>query len=344
MSRKQNGFSLLELLLSMLIGLIIIGGVMSLYINTRDTQRVSEDQMQMVSDARFVMETLGYDLHHAGSWGASNLQQGIDCQKNYDNCSFGDDLPTATGDCSNFDYADLRRPVFGTDDSNAVYGGNCASTNYQPNTDVLQTRYADAAAVASASLASGTIYLRANTEGGKLFEATGADGIPDHNFYKWTPFDTTNAVTSNFPMVSHVYYVSSETDPGDGIPSLRRASLVNGPEMDDEILISGVEDLQVQYGIPDTATNPGDNKTVARYVNAGSIADDEMWQKVTAVKVYVLMRTERKDRDGIKGNRTFNYAGKTADETDGYRRFLISSVFELKNTNRLGEQTAAGGN
>ena len=44
----SRGFSLIELMLAMLIGLIIIGGVMSLYVSTRNTQRTSEDQLQLI--------------------------------------------------------------------------------------------------------------------------------------------------------------------------------------------------------------------------------------------------------------------------------------------------------
>lgn len=339
---KSGGFSLVELMLAMLIGLIITGGVMSIYISTRDTQRVSDDQLQMVADARFAIETIGFDIRHAGSWGGTNLQQDIHCQKDYDNCSFGDDMPKATGDCVDYDYINLRRPVFGLNDNISTYASTCATNNYKALTDVLEVRYADPTAVATVALAADTAYARTNVKGGKLFKTGAAPSIPDHDHYKWEPFDNTNTVTQNYPLVSHVYYVSSETDPGDNIPSLRRASLVAGPQMDDEVLISGVEDFQVQYGVPDTTTNPNDNKTVVSYVTADNITTDVEWQKVSSIKIWLLMRSERKDRDGIMGSRSFNYAGKSADETDGYRRFLISSVIELKNTNRLGEQTAAG--
>lgn len=334
---KEQGFSLIELLLAMLIGLIIIGGVMSLYLTSRDTQRSSQDQLQLVTDARFVIESLGFDLRHASSWGSTNLQQGIDCQKNYDKCSHGDDLPKATGDCTDWDYIDLRRPIFGTNDANTGDTSGCVTANYKSNTDILQVRYADPTPVATASLATDTVYIRGNAEGGKLFEFNGA--LPNHgSFYKWESNATNDQVTKNHPMVSHVYYVSEHTEGTDGIPALRRVYLEAGPKMTDEVLISGVEDMQVLYGMPDLDSAVSNKKSIVRYAPADATWTDVDWQKVSAVKIHILLRSDRKDRESeIKQNRTYNYAGKSVASNDGYKRFLISSVVELKNTNRLDE-------
>lgn len=341
------GFSLVELMVALLIGLIILAGVISLHNTTRDTHRGSQDQLKMVTAARFAIETIGFDIRHAGSWGGTNLQQGVHCQKNYDNCSFGDDLPTATGDCSDRDYINLRRPIAGFNNSNP-YAATCASNNYLADTDVLQVRYADPSFVVTTSLAGDTAYARTNVEGGKLFVGT---SIPDHDHFKWEPYDQTNVVTKNYPLVSHVYYVSDYSYvPGDGIPALRRSFLVAGPEMRDELLISGVEDFQVQYGIVNNTVNPNDNTTVVSYVNADKVTTDEDWQKVSAIKLYVMVKADRRDISDVKDStsiskgREYKYAGKTVNESDGYNRFLLSSVIRLRNTDRLGELGAAGSN
>lgn len=78
---RTAGFSLVELMLAMVIGFIIMGGVMQLYISTRDTQRSSEDQLQLLSDGRFAIETIAYDLRHAGIWGGTNETKLIACHR-----------------------------------------------------------------------------------------------------------------------------------------------------------------------------------------------------------------------------------------------------------------------
>ena len=75
---NQRGFSLVEMMVAMLIGIIILGGIMTMYTNTRDAQRSSEDQIGLVSDARFALETIGYDLRHAGVFGGTNLPTTIE--------------------------------------------------------------------------------------------------------------------------------------------------------------------------------------------------------------------------------------------------------------------------
>ncbi len=350
-AQSVKGFSLVELMLAMVIGLIITGGVMSLYVTTRDTQRTSEDQLQMVADARFAIETIGYDIRHASSWGGTNLQQGIDCRLNYTSCYNNNEMPLATDDCMPLDYTNLDLPVFGLDDTSVNvtggkdYASTCAKNGYIANTDILQVRYADSSAVATAQLVGGTAYARTNVEGGMLFVYDGVR-IPRHEFYKWESNPVNDVVTKNYPLVSNTYYVSSNTDGSDGIPSLRRVSLVNGPAFEDQVMLSGVRDLQIQYGIVDSSVNQDDDKTVVSYVSAGSITSDLEWQKVAAIKVWVLMRAERKDRDGITGGgKTLKYAGKSINSLDGgYRHFLVSSVISLRNTDRLGEQKAAGNN
>ncbi len=349
--RSVKGFSLVELMLAMVIGLIITGGVMSLYITTRDTQRTSEDQLQMVADARFAIETIGYDIRHASSWGGTNVQLGIDCRLNYTSCYNNNEMPLATDDCMKRDYINLDLPVFGLNNTsiNAIggkdYTSTCAKNGYVANTDILQIRYADSSSVATAQLVGGTAYARTNFEGGMVFVYDGLR-IPRHEFYKWESNPTNDAVTKNYPLVSNTYYVSSNTDGSDGIPSLRRVSLVNGPAFEDQVVLSGVVDLQVQYGIVDSSFNKGDDKTVVSYVSASRIKSNPEWQKVSAIKIWVLMRAERKDRDGITGGgKTLKYAGKSINSLDGgYRHFLVSSVISLRNTDRLGEQKAAGNN
>ena len=50
-------------------------------------------------------------------------------------------------------------------------------------------------------------------------------------------------------LVLQGYYISQDSDGFDGLPALRRKSLVAGPDFIDEEIMRGVEDMQVQFGI-----------------------------------------------------------------------------------------------
>ena len=345
--RRSSGFSLIELMLAMLIGLIIMGGVMQVYVSTQDTQRSSDDQLALLADARFAMETIAYDLRHTGIWGRHNNPGVIACQKTdalaYP-CPEGinAEMPLATFDCANEEYIYLERPLFAEDNDNP-YAETCASESYKAGTDVLTVRYADTSELVDEVLAKDIAYLRTSLKVGMLFigptfpSPTDYDELADEAILAERRY-------TNHLLISRAYYVSDYTDvAGDGLPSLRRADLVAGPAMKSQVLLIGVEDFQLEFGvdvaIDGVPAGRGDGQ-VDRYVNASNVTN---WSngEVVAVRMWVLMRSERKDRDNIGSAQTFNYAGKTVTTpNDGYRRHLVSSVVKLRNTFQIDKMVA----
>jgi type IV pilus assembly protein PilW len=330
---RDSGFTLIELMLAMLLGLIIMGGVMKLYVTTRDTQRTSEDQMQLIADARFVMQTMAFDLRHAGIWGGMNETKLIACKKDSEvSCPLAVGAVTDDCDASKDWYIDLDRPVIAFNNANP-YVSTCAKEGYKADTDVLGIHYADTIAIPTGDLATGVVYVRSNIRNGMLFVG---DTYPaTTSLYKWidTPLDS---VTKNYPLKSVVYYVSEYTDdPSEDpkIPSLRKVELSQGPIMKDTMLIPGVEDFQLEFGLDTT----GDFQ-VNSYVSADTVTNDDwLTGKVIAVKVWLLMRAEHEDRDAVGGDQTFKLAGDATGVTytDGVRRFLVTDVVRLRNTARV---------
>ena len=326
--RYNSGFSLIEMMLAMLIGIIIIGGIMATYVNTRDAQRVSEDQIQMVSDARFAIDTIAYDLRHAGIFGSTNLPSTIKCHKGDPECDNSLATDTAINDCGAQWYVNLTVPIFGGENMNPY--ATCPIASYLAGTDVLVLRYADSNPIAIANLVDDVVYVRSNYKGGELFVGSGTT-IPT------VPAEA-NVPTNNHLLISRAYYVSAFTDKaGDGYPSLRRVDLVKGPEIQDQLILPGVEQLQIQYGID---TNK--DKTVDQYVNADQVPN---WNKVYAARVWVLVRSKRADKE-VNTDQTFNIAGETVpyaySGNTGIRRLLVSSVVSLRNMTRVDEAKAAG--
>jgi len=332
---REAGFSLVEMMLAMLIGMVIMGGILSIYTNTRDTQRSSSDQLQLVADARFAIDTIAYDLRHAGVYGGTNLPTTIECYKDDASCPAA--LALAANDCYAHWYIDIVNPIFG---SNEVVPANYACiANHQANTDVLVVHYADSNPIVTNDLASKTAYVRSNYQGGELFIGTTIPDIPgddETDPAKIMP----NQLTSNHLLYARAYYVSNYTDTaGDGRPSLRRVDLVpgaTGPTVEDQLILPGVEDFQVQYGV-DT---DGD-KWVDQYVNADAVTK---WSKVFAAKIWVLVRAEHKET-GLDTKQSFSLGGKVAVDlggVDGYRRLLLSSVVRLRNMQRVDEMAAPG--
>ena len=321
MYKTQQGFSLVEMLLAMLIGLIIMGGIMSVYTNTRDLQRSSEDQVNLVTDARFALETIGYDLRHAGVFGGTNVTTLVSCRMGDASCPAT--MPLATGDCYNEWYINIEEPIAGGEGV-APAGYSCI-LNHKANTDVLVVRYADSNPVETADLVSGTAYVRSNYLGGQLFTGTAEPVIPGN----------TGTLTANHQLYSRAYYISDYTNtPGDGLPSLRRVDLINGPQVQDQLILPGATNLQVQYG-----EDMNGDGAIDKFVNADAVTD---FTKVYAVRLWVLIKTER-DEEGLDTGRTYTIAGTSiTTPNDGHRRLLISSVVKMRNMVKVDELAAAG--
>lgn len=66
---QQRGMSLIELMISVTIGLIITLAISGLFLNTNRSQKENNDITIMQENARFALETLASDLRHAGFFG-----------------------------------------------------------------------------------------------------------------------------------------------------------------------------------------------------------------------------------------------------------------------------------
>ena len=319
--KQQQGFSLVEMLLAMVIGMIIMGGILSVYTNTRDMQRSSEDQVNLVTDARFALETMGYDLRHAGVFGGTNLPSLVSCRMGDTGCPSA--MPLATADCHNQWYINIDEPISGGE--GVAPAGYTCILNHKANTDVLVVRYADSNPVDTADLVSGTAYVRSNYLAGQLFMGTAQPVIPDD----------TGTLTANHQLYSRAYYISDyTTTPGDGLPSLRRVDLINGPQVQDQLILPGATNLQVQYG-----EDMDEDGAIDKFVNADAVTD---FTKVYAVRLWVLIKTENEEK-GLDTGRTYTIAGTSITEpNDGYRRLLISSVIKMRNMVKVDEMAAAG--
>jgi type IV pilus assembly protein PilW len=332
-NKQSYGFSLVELLVAMVVGLIIITGVFSLHSVTRKTQESNETQMDMIADARFAIEMISYDLRHVGMWGGTNKDGLIECKSTDAPCT-GIVPVAAPDDCAVGQYYNLTLALFATDGSvGNPYSGTCIPGGTVANTDVLEIRYADSNFINPINgfakpLAAGQSYVRSNFVSGRVF--TGATA-PVLSAYDNSP------QTNNYVLHSYTYYVSADTEPGDGIPSLRRIALVKGPAMQDQTLVSGVADLQVQFGIDANGIKDANgNVTIDRYVNANSIAAAD-WSNVYAAKIWLLMRSD-KPQIGVDTTKSFTIAGapaKTYGGQDGFRYFLVTSVVNLRNLKQI---------
>ncbi|MDP2904120.1 MAG: PilW family protein [Methylovulum sp.] len=63
--KQQAGLTLIELMVAMLIGLFLIGGVVQIFISTKQTYRLQENLSRVQENGRFAMNFIGKDLRRA---------------------------------------------------------------------------------------------------------------------------------------------------------------------------------------------------------------------------------------------------------------------------------------
>lgn len=75
MPRHQAGFSLVELMIAMTLGLIVLLTVGSIFIGSRQTYRVQEDNARMQESGRYALEVLGRSIRQAGANAEMNFNK-----------------------------------------------------------------------------------------------------------------------------------------------------------------------------------------------------------------------------------------------------------------------------
>lgn len=63
---REHGLTLIELMVSLALGLVLIGGVLSIFISNRETYRVNENLARMQENARTGFDFMARDLREAG--------------------------------------------------------------------------------------------------------------------------------------------------------------------------------------------------------------------------------------------------------------------------------------
>ncbi len=321
------GMSLVELMVSLLIGSILMVGAITIFVKSKDTYRLNETMGRVQENARLALGMLGPDLRLSNFWG-----RGSDANVLTLGAGETDAVPAGlavAGSCRQNWAIDVQRPIEGFN-NNFPYAG-CApfGNGAQAGSDVLVTRHASSIEAPAAT--PGRVQVFSTRTAGRLF----ADGIAP------VGLPGTSRVAD---LIAHAYYVSQDSGPGPapfgsgvGLPSLRRKALVPGPLVQDEEVSPGIEDFQVQIGIDTDPIGSPLRGSINRWVNPGNPIIDPLSggfdpnAKIVAVKVWLLVRADRRE-PGFTNSTNYVYADKNVAFNDSFRRLLVSETYQLRNT------------
>lgn len=309
------GFTLLELLISMAIGLFILAGLIAVLTANYNSARANDQTSELVTNGGNALNALKQDIRQAGfrgrTWGEPELSDGWVAPER--GCAGAEPGASAGAFVAN-----LRQGVWGANNHNP-FSGNCiAPEQYVPGTDVLVIRYV--APLATPAPTGQAIYLRSSYGRGELFRGDAAPiEVPD------------GAGAADFAVRIHVYHVRPYTrSPTESprVPALVRASLQSDGSMRSELVASGIEQFQVRFGHLGADAN-------IQYVDTlegdSSTPTPTAWDDVHALRVWLLARASAAEAGYV--NRTSYVMGDRAEApaNDGYHRQLFSSVVQLRN-------------
>ncbi|MDH5765173.1 MAG: PilW family protein, partial [Gammaproteobacteria bacterium] len=288
-----RGFTLIELMIALAIGTFLIAGVFTVSINTHDSRRIVEAEVKMLDDARFALETIGYDLRMAGVLGKLN-EKYLVISKSI----------TTTGECYAGWATNTTNLVYAHNDSAAGVAG-CVS-DYLTG-DVLEMRYTMRNPVAAPD--ASTIYVFGDVNTAEYFQggSTAAGG------------------KLNYQAVARTYYINSWSDElGDGNPSLHMVTLLPDATVADTMILSGVQNMQIQFGIDSN----GDG-AVDQYVDPSATMS---WDNVLTAQVWLVVKSEEYVMGFDSSQSVVLPTGTITIPNDGYKRIVVNSVFRLRNS------------
>ena len=301
-ARRQAGLTLIEFMVSIVIGMIMIAALATLIANQSSNRAEIDKSGKMIENGRYAIQTMATDLQMAGYWGELTSAQSIPAS-----------LPDP---CSNV-IADLQSAM-----ALHVQGYNSPVTlsaslqvcvkNQLPGTDVLVVRRVDpdtsdietagVADWAKVAAHAGQVYLQTGMDSSgvqfsSVLAAATTDATADHTTFLLTKKDKVTAASPR-KFIVHIYYVSkcsvevagscTSADGGTPIPTLKRVELgtsANNPAFSTITIAEGIENLQVDYGLD----SDNDGTPNGSDVDGSSFAVAD-WPNVMTVNIHLLAR------------------------------------------------------
>lgn len=340
---QQGGFTLVELMIALTLGLLLTAGLATLFIATNRSYRQNDLIAGMQDQGRFAMSTLSRDLAMAGYWGGmlgtAAISPNLLDDDITNDSSTGLAQFTANLDCGadatrrwSFDLS-ARVEFRNHDAADAISSRWRCLAHVKAGTDAFVLKRVSGqmsgempAGQSSVRLRPYGFYLATNSTLGSLIrwgssetgsgDATDQPALAPKRYYRYVP---------------RIYFIRDfSRKPGDGTPALCRKELCASryqPDADPELascggasasasasaagyftecLAEGVEDMQIVWGLDGS----GDEDLAAdRYTSVPTAA--ELATQARMAQVHLLLRSRRGDA-AYRDEKTYTLGDKAA--------------------------------
>lgn len=313
---------MVELMVALVLGLLLTSGIIAFYLQSKRNTTQDELISRMQENARMAMDVLARDLEMTGFWG--KVVDDVNIQKD---ASLGADPTwTITTDCGPAGWAYNPAPPI-----RYLAGATAATVNTNfpciaasdlfnsTSTNILAIKHVSgtpSATVPSATVTSGSIYLRSNSVTGTLYRAPATGTLSSGTDWNDWQYQVS------------VYYIGKDASRSD-LPVLYRAYLNTSsatPTMATEAggIAEGIESFRMLFGL-DT-----DNDGVAnQYLSNPTTAQQ---QSLVSARIYLLVRSSNPD-PSYTNTKSYNLGDSTVSAfNDHYYRRVYTTTVVIRNT------------
>lgn len=353
---RHAGFTLIELMISLTIGMLIIVTIGYVYLGASRTFRALEASSRMQENARYAIERVGFDVRMAG----------------FSGCAYST-LANVLNDPGAWQYNLFGQPLIGYEDGVSTYPsgvtGNVlrgdaltilrADNSKEYIVDTHNPPSAQFQLTENHDLKQGEILVLTDCSHAAVFQMT---NVNNNNTIKTVNHNTggaltpgnctkgfglpvdcsdTNGVAYEFPAGSRIYRLNGATyyvrTNDNGEPALYRQTL--GQQSGNAVtsaqeLVEGVENMQIVYGVDTDTTADGaiDAYTTADQVTtiAPGSSDEDKWKRVLSLRISLLM-VSKNNEDVTTSPQTYTYNGTTTTPTDRKLRKVFTSTIAVRN-------------
>lgn len=313
---RESGFTLVEMMVAITIGVAMIAGLMTVLANTGTSTKTNDRTAELLTNGRYALNSLRRELRQAGYRGYTWADPSLPTTA----------LGALTNEClesgataSQF-ISNMRQGIWGANNSNP-FSANCIPDSDYATTgggdDVLVIR--SVADIPTTTLTANTVYFRSSYAMGEIFRGTAGPTFPG-----------SQAPLADFALRTYVYYISPYSITATEsplVPALYRVSLQANGSMSKEMVASGIERFQVQYGVLTTAP---DTRYFDSLAGSSVNVNSSDWDGVNSVRIWLLARNETPE-PGYLNTNSYAMGDRTLTVNDNFRRQLFSTVVQLRN-------------
>ncbi|WP_198403202.1 PilW family protein [Acidovorax delafieldii] len=339
--RMHRGFSLVELMVGLTIGMVLVAGLSLLFANSSQSGNELEKSIRQIENGRYAVELLHDDLSLAGFYG--EVPTDFLGYTTPDVCatalnSLGWDK-TAPSDPK------VPLPLMGLSPTEVDALPATCVANHKAGTVAFAVHRLGADAVAPAAVTASAPHVQTSR--------CVTDPVADPFIVSATAADFTlknlqcNATNQVRQYVSRIYYIADCNECGsDTTPTLKMAEL-RGTQMTVVPLAEGIENMVLEYGFdttdpadadPATDTSKGTPDIFRTGLSGVVGARDNDWANVVAVRLHLLSRTTERSPDYNDSAKAYvlGPASSTGDNS-GFKRRVYTTTVRLTNVAGLRE-------